>query len=414
MKPYPRHNTSARSPPISTTVVVAANPTGMDIIGHRYLRRKGATHVAVIVVFVLVTAAISALMVGDEMSLAARRRRGGGPGDGLPSITAVRGGEGSAEGYADADDDDEEDVHGARNFPRLSLLRLRESPNGVLPPPERRKGRKIQRYGDEDDGAGEFVDAPEHIGDTMPPPDISPGCAAPLHARPTCNSVHEIDFGRGLASDLLRKVSKGAVRNVWSVHESHRGFSDVASLHESGAAPFVLKTLRWTRNFLPIIYQKQIRETVALDFLSSSRGTMDIYGHCGMSTATAYAEGGNLIDYIRRKIRVMRSSNISPEESLTIAARLSRAVADLQESRRISEVGGVQHENTELQVVHRDIGASNVLVGGDKPHMRVVLDDFNQAYVLRKYAVNAKSNNSTCTYRDLFVCGEDGRRPDVS
>lgn len=253
------------------------------------------------------------------------------------------------------------------------------------------------------------------LDDSTPPPEVAPGCEAPLVIRPTCNSLHELDFRGGMLFDLLRKVSKGSVRNVWSALEAHdRGGLSAAKREarwENKRVSFVLKTLRWTRDFIPPIYEKQRREAAALEYLASSNATTDIYGFCGASALNGYAAYGNLADYVRRTVREQEgsSTSLSPAETLTIAARLAEAVADVQDEGRktTGREGDRGKGEVALQVVHRDIGASNVLVADIMP-LRVLLDDFNQAYLLRR-----RAGEVVCTYRDFFVCGEDGRRPDT-
>jgi serine/threonine protein kinase len=77
-------------------------------------------------------------------------------------------------------------------------------------------------------------------------------------------------------------------------------------------------------------------------------------------------------------------------------------------------MGSGYKRNASLRVIHRDIGASNCLLSQGKTRLEVRLDDFNKAHVIRRYERSSSSKNRMCTYQERYICGEDGRRPDVS
>lgn len=243
----------------------------------------------------------------------------------------------------------------------------------------------------------------------IPPPIISDGCNVPIHAQPSCNNVHSIDIMNSLTNDLFRKVSKGDVRNVWSVLQTNKR-RRIQVQWDLKRVPFVMKTLRWPRDYLKQTYVLQQKEAVALDYLSNTPGIASLYGFCGMASLTGYANEGNLADFLKRRLKI--SKNVSPAEFLAIAARLAAAVAAMQ-SREWSKMGsGYQVANVTLQAIHRDIGASNVLLNQMPWRLDVILDDFNKAYMLRRWDRKSLSKRM-CTYHERYVCGEDGRRPDT-
>jgi len=133
-----------------------------------------------------------------------------------------------------------------------------------------------------------------------------------------------------------------------------------------------------------------------------------------MVSITGYANEGNLADFLKRRLKI--SKNVSPAEFLAIAARLASAVAGMQ-GRESSIMGsGYQVGNVTLQAIHRDIGASNVLLNQEPRRLDVRLDDFNKAYIIRRYDRDDRKKSSfrrMCSYNERYICGEDGRRPDT-
>eukprot|EP00561_Arcocellulus_cornucervis_P010691 CAMPEP_0185817932 /NCGR_PEP_ID=MMETSP1322-20130828/19876_1 /TAXON_ID=265543 /ORGANISM="Minutocellus polymorphus, Strain RCC2270" /LENGTH=75 /DNA_ID=CAMNT_0028515007 /DNA_START=75 /DNA_END=298 /DNA_ORIENTATION=- len=72
-----------------------------------------------------------------------------------------------------------------------------------------------------------------------------------------------------LSNDLFRKVSKGDVRNVWSVIQTNKR-RRIQVQWDLKRVPFVMKTLRWPRDYLKQTYVLQQKEAVALDYLSNT------------------------------------------------------------------------------------------------------------------------------------------------
>lgn len=331
-----------------------------------------------------------------------------------------------------------------------------------------------------------------------PLPLISPDCdASPfLSVRPTCNGVHSLDLLGGIRDDVARKVGKGGSRVVWSVLETHfppprtgpgltvaeiwkkrRRYRHLNSpsppSFESPSPPsFVLKTLRWTREFEPPAYAKNGREAAALELASFSAGVTDIYGHCGVTTANADMGGGDLARFAKHypafreeaapdddeedvgddgTISGRNSNSTMPGgrrrrlvpahagKMLVVALRLARAMADLHrdgdgggdvdgdgdgDDEGSARGGGVKGGGRPpaLAVIHRDLDAGNVLLSSRKPP-RIYVDDFNYGYILRRTPAardqdgeeesgegKGEGAEEMCSYQERYICGEDSRR----
>jgi len=235
------------------------------------------------------------------------------------------------------------------------------------------------------------------------PPKVSTGCTVKLHAQPNCNDAHETDINQSLSLESLRRIHFGGTRNVWRVIEDQ----SIQEIQTNFTVSFALKTLRLTRPFSMQTYELQRKEAVALNYLSNTPGVVGIYGYCGTTLMSEYANRDTLSAFLKKTGN--RTHPIHPLHLLQISWRLAQAVANIQGKSR-AHVGGAYENTKELQVIHRDLDASNVLMA--RNHMDgtwdVRLDDFNQAYVLKN-----SSEVGSCSYQDRFICGEDGRRTDA-
>uniref|UniRef100_A0A7S1BCM1 Protein kinase domain-containing protein n=1 Tax=Corethron hystrix TaxID=216773 RepID=A0A7S1BCM1_9STRA len=202
---------------------------------------------------------------------------------------------------------------------------------------------------------------------------------------PTCNSVHELEFrGDGIAGDTGGHVSylgRGGGRDVWKM-------TDI------GGERAVVKTLKQSRDFVPLQYYMQNTDALVMERLTFSPHVVGIHGYCGQTCINEFADGG---DYNKIKDKKMKG-----EEKLKYAVRVAESVRDLQEiDDRTGLTGG-----RNATVVHGDVSASNfVLVNGV-----IKLNDFNMARLL-KWNPNT---NAPCQWKYGYVCGGDGRRADVS
>lgn len=176
---------------------------------------------------------------------------------------------------------------------------------------------------------------------------------------PSCNAVHEL----GLAEiggdpeksfDLFGK--KGFWRNAWKV-QTNKG-NDV----------FVLKTLKVEHNFEEAHFEHDRIDAVAMERLTGSPHVIDIFGYCGHSVMTEYADGKRL-------------GAVADKASKTPLVRLQMA-ADIAEG--LADVHGIDG-NDKVSFVHLDINPANVVI----VEGRLKLNDFNIG-IIRK--LNTTSN----------------------
>ena len=236
------------------------------------------------------------------------------------------------------------------------------------------------------------------------PPKVTTDCTVKIHAQPTCNDAHETDINHSLSLESLRRIHFGGTRNVWRVIEDQ----SIQGIQTNFTVSFALKTLRSTRPFSMQTYELQRKEAVSLNYLSNTPGVVGIYGYCGTTLLSEYANRDTLSAFLKKTGN--RTHPIHPVQLLQIAWRLARAVANIQGKSRANTGVAYMYENTEeLQVIHRDLDASNILMTRNHSSgtWDVRLDDFNQAYVLKH-----SSEVGSCSYQDRFICGEDGRRTD--
>eukprot|EP00977_Amphora_coffeiformis_P005540 scaffold1170_cov174-Amphora_coffeaeformis.AAC.24 len=178
---------------------------------------------------------------------------------------------------------------------------------------------------------------------------------------PSCNAVHELGLAEiggnpETSFDLFGK--KGFWRNAWKV-QMNKG-NDV----------FVLKTLKVEHNFEEAHFEHDRVDAVAMERLTGSPHVIDIFGYCGHSVMTEYADGkrlGSVADKARKK----------PLVRLQMAADIAEGLAD---------VHGIDGDD-KVSFVHLDINPANVVIVGD----RLKLNDFNIGIIRQ---LNTTSNEA--------------------
>jgi len=214
-----------------------------------------------------------------------------------------------------------------------------------------------------------------------------------LYVPTTCNFVHEVDMGRGVVArsfadddgdggvgdvPRLKYMFSGAARQAWlldgtNATATNNGTSTSATtttMTTTSSPPVVLKTLRWTRNIVPAQANRQRRDAVATERLTSSPHVVDIYGYCSTSAINEYADGGDF--YHANADGDDNDGNVvaTPAEKLLFARDAALGLA------AIHGVDGPDHVTT---MVHHDIRRHNFLLVGGK----LKYHDFNQARFLR-------------------------------
>jgi len=188
---------------------------------------------------------------------------------------------------------------------------------------------------------------------------------------PSCNSMHELDLinldDEKTNGGLKLFGTKGFWRNAWRVDVL--GDSNKIEDRET----FVLKTLKYNHNFEDAHYEHDRVDAVAMERLTASKHVIDIYGFCGHSVSTEYADGvrvGHLAD---------KSKKI-PLKRLEIARDIANGLADVH---GINGDGIDGDGNTTF--VHLDVNPANVVAVGKT----LKLNDFNIG-ILRRW--NTTSN----------------------
>lgn len=192
---------------------------------------------------------------------------------------------------------------------------------------------------------------------------------------PSCNGMHELDVENGYnereGKDLLLFGTGGFWRNAWKLDLPNHNAT--AAAPAGSAQTFVLKTLKYEHNFEDNFGEHDRIDAVALERLTSSRHVINIYGFCGHSVISEYADGprlGTLAD---------KSKKI-PLKRLEIARDIATGLAD---------VHGIDGDD-QPSFVHLDINPANVVVVGKT----LKLNDFNIGIPLKKN----KKTGKTCGF----------------
>jgi hypothetical protein len=171
---------------------------------------------------------------------------------------------------------------------------------------------------------------------------------------PLCNGVHELGIdqilGEETGSDMRLFGTKGFWRNAWRA-DILNGHSH---LHERDT--IVIKTLKLQHNFEEAHFEHDRIDAVAMERLTSSPHVINVFGFCGHTVMTEFADGkrlGELADRAKKQ----------PLERLKIARDIAEGLAD---------VHGIDGDGN-VSFVHLDINPANVVsIGG-----RLKLNDFN-------------------------------------
>eukprot|EP00548_Thalassiothrix_antarctica_P014963 CAMPEP_0194174542 /NCGR_PEP_ID=MMETSP0154-20130528/8704_1 /TAXON_ID=1049557 /ORGANISM="Thalassiothrix antarctica, Strain L6-D1" /LENGTH=762 /DNA_ID=CAMNT_0038887995 /DNA_START=96 /DNA_END=2384 /DNA_ORIENTATION=+ len=170
---------------------------------------------------------------------------------------------------------------------------------------------------------------------------------------PSCNGVHELgleQMGSNTGDDFNLFGTKGFWRNAWKL--------DLVGGHSTldERETLVLKTLKFVHNFEDAHFEHDRVDAVAMERLTSSPHVINLFGFCGHSVMTEYADGsrvGELAD----------KSKKTPLARLKIARDIAMGLAD---------VHGIDGDGN-TTFVHLDINPANVVsIGGT-----LKLNDFN-------------------------------------
>jgi len=174
---------------------------------------------------------------------------------------------------------------------------------------------------------------------------------------PSCNAMHEFSFDHFNNGDDYKLFgTKGFWRNAWRI-DSLGG-----ATYEQDRDTVVLKTLKFEHNFEDAHFEHDRVDAVAMERLTSSPHVINIFGFCGHSVMTEFADGssvGELADKSKKK----------PLARLSIARDIAAGLAD---------VHGIDGDGN-ATFVHLDINPANVIsIDGT-----LKLNDFNIGILLR-------------------------------
>lgn len=168
---------------------------------------------------------------------------------------------------------------------------------------------------------------------------------------------------------LAPNNSIGYWRNAWKVDYScltRNNNTHISKCNET----VVLKTLKFQHNFEESHYEHNRIDAMAMERLTSSPRVINIFGACGNSVITEFADGervGALADKKKKK----------PLERLKIALDIARGLVALH------SIDG----DEEATFVHFDVNLANVVsIGG-----RLKLNDFNIGVILKRNETSGKA-----------------------
>lgn len=190
---------------------------------------------------------------------------------------------------------------------------------------------------------------------------------------PYCNGMHELalealgsDLRQEQAKDPYEKLLGGTDAQIFGIHGFWRYAWKLTMGHwtnkELEQDTIVLKTLKYEHNFEDAHFEHDRVDAVAMERLTSSPHVINIFGFCGHSVLTEYADGtrvGALADKARKK----------PLDRLRIARDIANGLAD---------VHGIDGDGN-ATFVHLDVNPANVVsIGGT-----LKLNDFNIGIIRR-------------------------------
>lgn len=233
-----------------------------------------------------------------------------------------------------------------------------------------KEGRKVELYptefSDNTQFYGEFDSADPKLSHMeLREPEVQGECVPMAEWQttfhPSCNSLHEYDL-RDANEKATLFGKKGYWRHAWHL-EQH---------HEQKDEHFVLKTLKYEHNFEDAHFEHDRVDAVAMEMLTSSPHVINIFGFCGHSVVTEYADQpriGTLADKNKK----------NPIKMLEIARDIANGIAD------VHAMGKNGDESLPNAFVHLDVNPANVVsVGGT-----LKLNDFNIG-IMRKLNTTSK------------------------
>jgi hypothetical protein len=209
-------------------------------------------------------------------------------------------------------------------------------------------------------------------------------------SRPNCNMLHEVDIPTSLASRMavfatedsntkvtswdhstLEKMEawadflgQGWFRQAWEL-QPHTNTPLLETSQEEEEDNVILKMLRYERDYFDEYYDLHRRDAMAMERLTASPYTLNVYGYCGQSAMNEKA-----VDNVERVFMRLRKGHY--DYKLQTATAVAWAVSDMH---RIDFDKG-----NNATLVHYDLNPRNVAI---MPNGAPKLNDFNVAEFLR-------------------------------
>lgn len=187
---------------------------------------------------------------------------------------------------------------------------------------------------------------------------------------PSCNAVHELDLARFYDNDRqrVRLINNGHWRDVWLIQ-------DGAGIDR------VIKTLRYGHLVTERNIDRNRRDAVSLERLSSSPHVVDVYGYCSISGVFEYSDGGDITEAIWSNGDGNQPRDLSSLDKLRIATQAIMGLADAHTT----------DDPNQSAIAHADIGLTQyIMIDG-----RYKLNDFNRA----RFLLKNRTTGATCPYQ---------------
>lgn len=172
----------------------------------------------------------------------------------------------------------------------------------------------------------------------MPDPLEDKNCQVQHHWQlqtfPSCNLLHECDLvPKGTATvavsdannHFVKVVAHGYWRDVWSIPDYH--------------SQLALKTIRVEHDIDARNFDRNRRDAMASQRLTSSPYIVDIYGYCGNSGIYEYSTGGTVEELIWPD---HGECTLSSLDKLKVASQIAHGIAELHNSDK-NEIPSISH-----------------------------------------------------------------------
>jgi len=192
---------------------------------------------------------------------------------------------------------------------------------------------------------------------------------------PTCNILHEHD----LLHSTSVYIDRGHYRDVWSITKS------IVSTNNENV---IYKTLRYKYDIDERNLDRNRKDALAMERLTFSKYTLDIYSYCANAGFYEYGDQGTLESRMKEIIATSSFQTnkqpkytFTPQEKITIAFQVASALVDTHHTEKQNQAA----------LTHGDIKPNQFLyINGTYK-----LNDFNRGRLL---AWNQKSNQP-CRYK---------------